>query len=474
MTNPDPSLTPGEEPSPNAGPQEQPPTVKPSPAAPKTPPASRPVPVAKGHLPPSPNKAVVVPPRPAAKVDLQIQFPNGSVGKPYDVQKNLLLYPSGESTAGFMAVCERIDGLVDIGLRAELAGDRIRISGTPTKPGDHPLTVVYTIRKSQLELGSLTKQLTLTVNPDPRTLWKDLEPEPDQPFFKEHCRTERLEGPMVLLGASRRGRSHAHEAKFREDDFRLGNLPDGWHYLAVADGAGSSKFSRRGSELACETVCAELSTRVAESLTSAFDGHLMEYRRAGGGTTPPAIGNALYKVLGGAGHAAYRRIESEARGHNCPIKDFATTLNVTICRRYDADWFVAVFAVGDGGVGVLRTNAEVSVLSTPDSGEFAGQTRFLTMSEIWSSGKDINERIRFAVVPDLKAVVAMTDGVSDPKFATDKNFLDPARWLQLWADLKERVTLSRENEHADTELLDWLDFWSVGNHDDRTIALMLP
>ena len=68
----------------------------------------------------------------------------------------------------------------------------------------------------------------------------------------------------------------------------------------------------------------------------------------------------------------------------------------------------------------------------------------------------------------------MTDGVSDPKFATDKNFFDPAKWTLFWADLGGSLTLTRENEQADTQLLDWLDFWSTGNHDDRTIALMLP
>jgi hypothetical protein len=67
----------------------------------------------------------------------------------------------------------------------------------------------------------------------------------------------------------------------------------------------------------------------------------------------------------------------------------------------------------------------------------------------------------------------MTDGVSDPKFETDNNLINPNKWDELWNDLLENgVELTDDNENAKDQLLDWLDFWSPGNHDDRTIAIL--
>ena len=74
----------------------------------------------------------------------------------------------------------------------------------------------------------------------------------------------------------------------------------------------------------------------------------------------------------------------------------------------------------------------------------------------------------------------MTDGVSDPMFETDRNLNDYAKWEEFYARLRggfpddgiEGVDLSDDNEAAKDQLLRWLDFWSPGNHDDRTIAIL--
>jgi hypothetical protein len=46
---------------------------------------------------------------------------------------------------------------------------------------------------------------------------------------------------------SKRGRSHAHEGKFREDDFAVSELPADWNMISVSDGAGSAQLAREGS-----------------------------------------------------------------------------------------------------------------------------------------------------------------------------------------------------------------------------------
>ena len=106
-----------------------------------------------------------------------------------------------------------------------------------------------------------------------------------------------------------------------------------------------------------------------------------------------------------------------------------------------------------------------------DSGEFAGQTRFLTMPEI-TQPAELYRRLRFDIVPDFTALILMTDGISDPKFETDANLMKIEKWNELWTDLSKMVTFADDNELAADQLLKWLDFWSPGNHDDRTIAIL--
>jgi hypothetical protein len=149
--------------------------------------------------------------------------------------------------------------------------------------------------------------------------------------------------------------------------------------------------------------------------------------------------------------------------------DFSTTLILVIHKILDdGHHFVASYWVGDGGTGIFRKGDKVLPLGKADSGEFAGQTRFLDGSML--EPEELKKRINFAVANDFTAVVAMTDGITDPKFETDANFEKLEKWDQLWAEL-EPILYS---DHPAGELLNWLDFWSVGNHDDRTIAILYP
>jgi len=83
---------------------------------------------------------------------------------------------------------------------------------------------------------------------------------------------------------------------------------------------------------------------------------------------------------------------------------------------------------------------------------------------------DIARRIRHHNDAAPYTLILMTDGVSDPKFETDAGLKNPALWQALWQELKTPLA----EPAPDIALLDWLDFWSRGNHDDRTIALLIP
>jgi hypothetical protein len=178
--------------------------------------------------------------------------------------------------------------------------------------------------------------------------------------------------------------------------------------------------------------------------------------------------------VGKAAFKAHKAISSEATNQSIPSKQYATTLLLTISKKFDFGWFIASFWVGDGAICLYNKDAHTAkILGIPDEGEYAGQTRFLTMPEIFQDATALYQRLRFEIVEDFTALFLMTDGVSDPKFETDNNLINPNKWDELWNDLQENgVELTDDNENAKDQLLDWLDFWSPGNHDDRTIAIL--
>ena len=182
----------------------------------------------------------------------------------------------------------------------------------------------------------------------------------------------------------------------------------------------------------------------------------------------------FYDLLAGALQAAHKKIEAEATKMERPINLYATTLLLVVAKKMPkVGWILASAAIGDGAIGIIGSNPmESKLFSTPDEGEFSGQTRFLTMKDIFSDYKSLRKRIKVEMRKDFQAAIAMTDGVSDAKFETDANLNNPQKWNELWNDLKTNLDLTDDNSQCEEQLLKWLEFWSPGNHDDRTIAIL--
>ncbi len=283
-----------------------------------------------------------------------------------------------------------------------------------------------------------------------------------------------------IVAASQRGRSHAQEGRPRDDHFLVEHCDrSDWYVLAVADGAGSAKFSRKGSEVACDTAVEYCLKRIDDN--PPFEQAIRDYAADRANTDRRhALTQFVYDIVLRGAQAAHKAVskladlESDTR-----VKDFATTLMFAICKRFDFGWFVASFWVGDGAMCLISENGDIKLLGTPDEGEFSGQTRFLTMPEIFRD-RNVYNRLKILIEPDFQKLLLMTDGVSDPMFETDRNLNDPAKWRELLdrlahgfpADGIGGVDLDDDNEKAADQLLGWLDFWSPGNHDDRTIAIL--
>jgi serine/threonine protein phosphatase PrpC len=345
------------------------------------------------------------------------------------------------------------------------------LSGEPGASGDFIVRVQGLLSGRRCDVVA-----NLAVIPDPRSLWISKPHDPTAPFAKEDEDSGISRGDLLCVAASKRGRSHAREGLFRDDDFALWTGgAGGWNIAVVADGAGSAKYSRRGSQIAVRTIVRDLPPLLDEHLTGQIDGLVAEHLSGIEGADD-RIRAQLYRSVATAAFNAAKAISDEATRVDERASAMSTTLVLSVARKGPHGWFIAGFSIGDGGAVVfdLPTRSVVP-LTLADSGEFAGQTRFLQKSEFAAGYVEVAKRLFFNVRDSFTAVLAMTDGITDPKFPTDTTFANSDAWCSFWeTDLSQSVMLNRKNPAIERELLAWLDFWSPGNHDDRTIAIMLP
>ena len=407
--------------------------------------------------------------------ELSIVIPNGTVGKEYNTTFTI----PKDLVEDFW-----LENLERTGLQSNIdENNQCTISGTPSEAGSFDINLCYKY-KGWID-GKLISQrkFTIAINPYPRTLWKDIPTPTDIEYYKgdydsKYVKVETKDGcpQKDIVAASQRGRSHAHEGKPRDDHFCVEYLKDsGWYIMAVADGAGSAQYSRKGSWIACDNVVEHCKAFFNDSTKKHdFEEYIETYNgESSDGEYRKLLGDSIYDLIGRAAFDAYKAIEKEANEKNVPMKNYATTLMLAVCKKFGFGWFIASFWVGDGAMCIYdKERKYFKLLGTPDEGEYSGQTRFLTMPDIFKDSVSFYGRLKFSIEQDFTALMLMTDGVSDPKFETDANLNKIEKWDALWEDITEKVELTDDNTESQYQLLKWLNFWSQGNHDDRTIAIL--
>lgn len=366
---------------------------------------------------------------------------------------------------------DHIEGLKDVG-GLLWNNDNGAIEGIAEQSGDFKLTLHGVIRSSQGYSQTMVGSLTLAVIPDPKSLWKELEPDPSLPYYKSNtdCDTQRTDKGDLLLYASKRGRSHAHIGSYRDDDGKISVTPNGWSILVVADGAGSCPLSRRGSKVIVDKTIEALLKIFTSEKSEILETQLSGYIEDPSSLEKNHIDSLLNQTLISAVYTAYNTLSQEANEKQNDIKDYSTTLLIALHKTLNnGKHLILSFWVGDGVIAVYNKNHSVKLLGTPDNGEFAGQTRFLDQDAYMTT-----DRIQFALLDQFTALILATDGVSDPFFHTDEMLEDIVAWDSFWETQLPNSVTNSIKEKTEEELLSWLDFWSTGNHDDRTIAILLP
>lgn len=304
---------------------------------------------------------------------------------------------------------------------------------------------------------------SIFVNPDPKDLWKNIPSNQNDRFAKPDQAKQNLTTSKGRLIAARvRGRSHAHKGLFCDDDFSLYyDEASHVHLLAVSDGAGSAEFSRLGSQLAVNAVRNTVKRLLNDRQKNFCKLPELDIRQQE---------IVLKNLLEHAVYDACTKQIKMAEEQSINLKSLSCTLLVVLTMpAKDGRWLSAAYWVGDGAAGLwLLPNQKIVLLGEADSGSYSGETRFLSTQEV--DGEQLQKRLRIHFTEQKPIVILMTDGVSDAKFETEARLEQDNEWQKLWYELQEPLAAA-DSEEA---LIDWLDFWSQGNHDDRTLALFIP
>mgnify|MGYP006088951933 CR=1 FL=1 len=420
-------------------------------------------------------------------ISQQVVIPNATIGKHYeakiDFQKlNLtdLLFASFE-------------GLKEIGLAFNTENNTIE--GTPQQSGDIKIKLLFKIEGEIDSTPPNEKLISLVVNPDPKSLWKDIPSNKKDLFWKEDdiSKSGSL-GDRHIVVASKRGRSHENVGSFRDDDFAFKHFENtGWSVVAVSDGAGTYSLSRVGSQLACNSVVDFFGDHFNEEQNKEFDEKLIAFDESKDETLLREIEveskQNLYKATLHVHNKIKEHAEATMKEHpelfdNPKAKTlldyYHSTLIFALFKKYDFGYVILTFGVGDCPIAVMNQDqSQTRLLNWLDVGEYGGGTRFITQPNIFHSEEHpMASRFNFQILPNFSYLFLMTDGIYDPKFVVEANLEKSEKWTAFLEDLQGkneddlRVDFDNSNTEIGDQLSNWMDFWSKGNHDDRTLAIV--
>ncbi len=384
-------------------------------------------------------------------------------------------------------------GLEEIGLKFNIETDTIQ--GVPIQSGDIKLRFLFKLKGESEESPLNEKLISLVINPNPKDLWQDKESDKTDIFYKEdNVNDTAILGEKRLVISSKRGRSHANVGSFRDDDFAYKFFEKtGWSLVVVSDGAGSATLARKGSQLACNSVVDFFENHLEIEKAKEFEKKIEEYSNNRTDENLNEI-KLLYKhILYKATVYVHNQLKEFAENtytsnpelfNNQKAKSkidyFHSTLIFALFKKYDFGYIIQTFGVGDCPIAVMnKDKTETTLLNWLDVGEHGGGTRFITQPDIFHSiERPMATRFNLEIIEDFSFLFLMTDGIYDAKFVVEANLKKNEKWLDFLEDLdgknedNTKVNFDLNNENIKNELDKWMDFWSVGNHDDRTLAII--
>lgn len=384
------------------------------------------------------------------------------------------------------------EDLEELGLKFNSETDTIE--GTPTKSGDVKLKFLFKVEGEDENTAPNEKLISLVINPDPKSLWQLIPSNQEAIFAKpdDDSVFEKL-GEKNIVVSSKRGRSHGKEGTSRDDDFAFKYFEKSqWSLVVVSDGAGSASLARQGSKLACDAVVEYFEQHSDIEKTKEFEDKIVEYSNEKSEEKLKEIQvlskQILYKTTVFVHNKLKDFAEQTFTEHpelfNNPkaksnLEYFHSTLIFTLLKKYDFGYLIQSFGVGDCPIAVMYAEkTETTLLNWLDVGEYGGGTRFITQPDIFQKQDVMITRFNLKIIEDFSFLFLMTDGVYDAKFVVEANLEKHEKWIEFLEDLdgkneeNSKVEFRKDNSEIANQLSKWLDFWSAGNHDDRTLAIV--
>ncbi len=204
----------------------------------------------------------------------------------------------------------------------------------------------------------------------------------------------------LMNGTAIQGRGHISEGTPCQDKI-ASKCNDTTYVIALADGAGSAALSHIGAEKCVDIITQYFLDNFEDCYTNEDDNSLTK---------------SIYEKL-------IDNLNQLAFENHCSIKELACTL---LCVAENNSRFIT-FHLGDGIIAFCDDDS-VKVYSSPDNGEFANVTYFVTSSNALSK-----IRIRKAELPDVTAFYLMSDGAGTSLYSSQRNAASNA--LKMMSDL---------------------------------------
>ncbi|NCB70382.1 MAG: protein phosphatase 2C domain-containing protein [Clostridia bacterium] len=266
-------------------------------------------------------------------------------------------------------------------------------------------------------------------------LWKYLpipvdEPDPTPEYING---VVKFPGSLVI-GARVRGKKHKHEGTNCDDWYEVANY-EKITFVAVSDGAGSKKFSRIGAKESCKASIGYLVKTVEKLFTdkpemrSSLSLELSDKKcMEACGILAGVVQQSVIKAYEAVEAAYYSRsvdpTYSAALGRSLQFKDLSGTLLITVLipvSEFSKEYLVITCQIGDGMIALLNTEGEftnsLKLMGVPDSGDFSGETDFLTSAQM-KSLETLQNRTKISRCT-IDTVFVMSDGVADDYFPNE-------------------------------------------------------
>ena len=288
------------------------------------------------------------------------------------------------------------------------------------------------------------------------SLWKYLPIPSDEPEAVPEYINSTIRFPgSKIIGARVRGKKHKHEGTNCDDWYEVANYEQ-ITFVAVSDGAGSKKFSRIGARESCKAAVGYLVSSFEKlfadkpELKDDLSLPLSEPKcMEACGVLAGAVQQSVIKAHEAVEAAFYSRKTNpeyeKVLGRALQFKDLSGTLLITVIipiSESSKEKLVISCQIGDGMIAVLDSEGEftksMKLMGVPDSGDFSGETDFLTSSQM-KNLETLQHRTKIART-SIDTVMVMSDGVADDYFPNETEM------RRLYFDLIVNGVLDESNE----------------------------